>query len=184
MAPPIAIPLRADLLKQPHVHCLHQNLPRATASCVETVQLFARHLGLSRGVARQLSLCHRSSSCRVYQYCWECYQHWCSDQGHSVSNPSCLKIADFLLFLRSERWLSVATVKGHHSTFSSVFKFRLLIHSFELEHPLRPVSPPAWDLVKVLAFLRGPTFEPLSTSFGGDDEGVVPSDFGDCKACG
>ena len=52
---------------------------------------------------------------------------------------------------------------------SSMFKFRLpelqdsfilqdLVRLFELE---RPPGPPAWDLVKVLEFLRGPTFEPL-----------------------
>ena len=26
VAPPVSLPLRADLLRQPHVHCLHQNL--------------------------------------------------------------------------------------------------------------------------------------------------------------
>ena len=55
---------------------------------------------------------------------------------------------------------------------SSVFRFWLLelqdsfvlwdlVRSFELEHPRRPPGPPAWDLVEVLEFLRGPTFEPL-----------------------
>ena len=68
----------------------------------------------------------------------------------------------------------MATIRGYRSTLSSVFEFHLpglqddfvlqdLIHSFELERPLRLVSPPAWDLVKVLSFLRGPAFEPLSS---------------------
>ena len=53
--------------------------PRAAASCVETVQQFARYLGLSRGVARQLSLCRRNSSRQLYQHRWECYWCWCTD---------------------------------------------------------------------------------------------------------
>ena len=65
-------------------------------------------------------------------------------------------------------------LSGYQSTLSSVFKFRLpglqdnfilrdLVRSFELECPLRLVSPPAWDLVEVLSFLRGPTFDPFSS---------------------
>ena len=86
--------------------------PHAAASCMETVQRFARHLGLSRGIARQLSVCHRSSSCRLYQHRWECYRRWCSDRGHSVSNPSVTKIADFLLFLHTEKHLVCGYYQG------------------------------------------------------------------------
>ena len=85
-APPVALPSPAP--------------PRASTSHVETVQRFARHLGISQAVARQLSLCH-CSSCRLYQHHWECYRRWCADHGHAVLTPSVLKIADFLLFLRS-----------------------------------------------------------------------------------
>ena len=38
-----------------------------------------------------------------------------------------------------------------------------LICSFELERPSAPVGPPSWDLVKVLEYLPGPVFEPLSS---------------------
>ena len=38
-----------------------------------------------------------------------------------------------------------------------------MIHLFELELPLRTVDPPLRDLVKVLTFPCGPTFEPLSS---------------------
>ena len=43
------------------------------------------------------------------------------------------------------------------------FVLRDLICSFEIEHPHRPVGPPSWDLVKVLSYLRGSVFEPLSS---------------------
>ena len=77
--------------------------------------------GLSRGIARQLLMCRRSSSRRLHQYCWECYRCWCSDCGHSVSNPSVAKIADFLMFLRAKKHLSVPTIHRYHSTLSLVF---------------------------------------------------------------
>ena len=98
--------------------------PHAAASCLETVQRFVRHLGLSRGIARQLSLCRRSSSRRLYQHCWACYCRWFSEKSHSVSSPSISKIADFLLFLRVEKRLPVPIIRGYRSTLSAVFKFR------------------------------------------------------------
>ena len=36
-----------------------------------------------------------------------------------------------------------------------------LLRSFRVEAPVRPVTPPSWDLVKVLEFLKSPVFEPL-----------------------
>ena len=181
--------------------------PCAATSCVGTVQRFARHIGLSRGVAGQLALsllvswpcvvagqlalCRcwsvglvsllvswpcvvagQLASRRLYQHRWACYRRWCSEKGHSVSSPSISKIADFLLFLRMEKCLSAPTIRGYRWTLSAVFKFCLpdlqdhfvlrdLIRSFALERPLRPVSPLAWDRIKVLSFLCGPTFEPL-----------------------
>ena len=67
----------------------------------------------------------------------------------------------------------MAAIKDYRSTLVSIFKFRLpelldsfifhnLIRSFEIDRPRRPVGPPSWDLVKVLNYLRGSTFEPLS----------------------
>ena len=41
-----------------------------------------------------------------------CYRHWCFEKGPSVSSPTVWKIADFLLFLRVEKRLSVLTIRG------------------------------------------------------------------------
>ena len=86
--------------------------PRASASRVETVQRFTRELGFSRAVAHQLSHCHRPSSQRLYQHCWKCYRQWCMANDHTVSSPSIAKVADFLLFLRKIKHLSISSVKG------------------------------------------------------------------------
>ena len=147
--------------------------PRAEPSCVVTIQRFTRHLGLSRRVANQLSLCRGQSSRCLYQHRWECYRSWRGSRGHSISSPTINKIADFLLFLRVEKLISVSAIKGYCSTLVSIFKFRLpelldsfvlrdLIHSFEIESPRRPVGPPSWDLVKVLT-ISGSTFEALAS---------------------
>ena len=167
--------------------------PHTTASCVESVERFARHLGLSHRVTRQLASCRRPSSRKLYQHRWEVYRRWCTDRGHSVSSPSIAKITDFLLFLRKKRHLPLPSILFFRATVSSVFKFILpeirdsfilsdLIHSFELEHPLRPLFPPSWDLVWVLSFLRGGFFEPLSSCslLSVDDEGFVPLVLGHC----
>ena len=64
-----------------------------------------------------------------------------------MSSPSVAKIADFLLFLRWVKGLSVSAVKGFRSMLTSAFKYRLpglsdhfllhdLIRSFELERPV------------------------------------------------
>ena len=144
-------------------------IPRASPSCMATIQRFTRALGLSSRVANQLSFCRRQSSQRLYQHRWECYRSWCHSKGHSVSVPTVVKIADFLCFLRLEKHLSVSAIKGYCPTLSAVFKFHLpelgdnfilrdLIRSFELQRPHRPVRPPSWDLVKVLTYLCGPVF--------------------------
>ena len=44
---------------------------------------------------------------------------------------------------------------------SSQFVLRNLLRSLRLERPLPSSHIPPWDMFKVLAFLRGPPFEPL-----------------------
>ena len=55
---------------------------------------------------------------------------------------------------------------------SAVFRFVLpeistspvlhdLLRSFSVEAPVRSVTPPSWDLLKVLEYLKSPVFEPL-----------------------
>ena len=39
-----------------------------------------------------------------------------------------------------------------------------MLHSFQVEAPIREVHPPSWDLPTVLNYLRSPSFEPLSSA--------------------
>ena len=147
--------------------------PVTSASCLETVRRFSRHEGFSRKVCDQLAFARRPSTINIYQSKWNVYRKWCRKSGHSVSNPTLPKVADFLLFLFMDKHLSVSAIKGYRFMLSFVFRFKLpsissskvlkdLIKSFFLQRPVLK-SPFAWDLNRVLSALRAPPFEPLDS---------------------
>ena len=124
------------------------------------------------GQAKQTALARRPSSRAGYQAKWPVYRRWCTSEGHSISRPSLPKIADFLFWLRRSKKLFVSAVMGYRSMLSAVFCSVLpeissnavlhdLLQSFCLEAPIRSVTPPSWDLLKVLEFLKSLVFEPL-----------------------
>ena len=144
--------------------------PCVAGSCVETVQQYAQHLGLSWCMAGKLSIC-RCSSHWLYQHRWECYRCTITAILCPIRPFLRLRISCYSSALKNVFQLRL---KVYRSTLSLVFKFQFpglqddfilwnFIRSFELEHLIRPDGPPAWDLVKVLTFLCGPTFEPLSS---------------------
>ena len=149
--------------------------PQATASCLETLRRFTRAAGFSSSVAPQASLSRRPSSRKAYQLKWQVYCSWCHSHGHSVSRPSLSKVADFLCWLRSSKYLSVSSIRGYRSMLSAVFRLHLpslsthpvlldLLRSFCLESGERQLRPPAWDLSLVLRYLNTSAFEPLSVA--------------------
>ena len=124
-------------------------------------------------MAKQTALAKRPSSRAGYQAKWSVYRRWCTSEGHSISRPSLPKIADFLFWLRRSKKLSVSAVMGYRSMLSAVFHSVLpeisisavlhdLLCSFRVKAPVRSVTPPSWDLLKVLEFLKSPVFEPLN----------------------
>ena len=141
---------------------------------METIKRFARASGFSTAVARQITKSRRASSIVAYQAKWSIYRSWCHSRGHSISNPSISKIADFLLYLWEVRKLSPPSIRAYRSMLSAVFKFKLpslgcdpiikdLLRSFSIEKPRLSSSFPSWDLNKVLSFLMSDTFVPLQT---------------------
>ena len=96
------------------------------------------------------------------------------DKGHSVSQPSISKVADYLVWLWEDQELSLSSVKAHRSILSSVFRFKLpslgedrvlqdLLRSFAIERPRRPQAPPSRDLDAVMRHLLSSAFEPLES---------------------
>ena len=89
-----------------------------------------------------------------------------------MSQPSILKVADYLVWLWEDQGLSLSSVKAHRSMLSSAFQFKLpslgedrvlqdLIRSFAIERPRHPQAPPSSDLGAVLRHLMSSAFEPL-----------------------
>ena len=99
--------------------------PQASSSCLATLQRFTWAAGFSSRVAAQVGLAWRSSSRTSYQLKWSVYRQWCRSMGPSVSRPSLPKVADFLLWLRRSRKLSVSSVMGYRSVLVTVFHFKL-----------------------------------------------------------
>ena len=124
-------------------------------------------------MADQLALSRRTSTRLNYQARWGKFRKWCKDFHHRSSEPTILKIAEFLTFLFKTEKAAVSTIRGYRPMLSSVYKFCLpeistspilkdLTCSFEISAP-RPVhQSPSWDLDKVLEYLSGPPFEPLA----------------------
>ena len=147
--------------------------PCASSDCVTTLKRFASQAGFCETVAGQLALCRGKSTRLNYLARWGKFRKWCRDFHHRSSEPTILKIAEFLtLFFTTEK-AAVSAIKGYRAMLSSVFKFCLLeissspilkdlVRSFEVSAP-RPLhhSPP-WDLDKVLEYLSGPPFLSLS----------------------
>ena len=82
-------------------------------------------------------------------------------------------IADFLIYLRREKGLSVSAVKGYRSALNSVFALRgmdladspeisMLMRAFAKSARPSELRPPAWDVTLVLQSLTQAPYEPLS----------------------
>ena len=138
--------------------------PRASHDWLSYCERSGRHLIFSSRVAHQLTHCRCSSTHITYQARWVTYRAWCHRLGHSISQPSISKIADFLLYLRRSLHLSYSSIASYRSMLSAVFRFVLpevsshcilhdLLRSFRIERPL--------SSSRVLLLLRGPPFEPL-----------------------
>ena len=137
-----------------------------------TLERFARAAGFSQAVSKRVARTRRSSSLRSYQAKWGTFRA-CRSHGHTVSNPTIPKIADFLLWLWEEKKLSLSAVRGYRSMLSLVFMFKLpsigqdfvlrdLIRSFSIDPPRAPTVPLAWDVNVVLRHLTSQVYEPLS----------------------
>ena len=114
----------------------------------------------------------RLSTRKVYQSRWSVFRKWCKDNSITSSRPTIPKIADFLTWLHKSRKLSPTSVKGYRSMLASVFHSILpeisssrflkdLVKGVENRAVKRQITPPTWDLIKVLNSLRLPPYEPL-----------------------
>ena len=115
----------------------------------------------------------KASTRLVYQGRWKIFQAWCSDRHLDPYQVSIPQVADYLLFLFSERKISPRSIEGHRTAIAHTLKFvsphdfgkdtRLtaLVHSFFKERPKPLHTAPPWDLSVVLKVLSQAPFEPI-----------------------
>ena len=147
--------------------------PYASSDCMATLRRFAGQAGFSVTVAGQLAPCRRKSTRLNYQARWGKFRQRCRVFHCRSSEPTIPKVAEFLTFLFRTEKAAVSTIKIYRALLSSVFKFCLpeissssilkdLVRSFEISAPRPLHHTPPWDLDKVLEYLSGPHFEPLT----------------------
>ena len=91
-------------------------VPRdAPTSRMETLQCLFRVRGFSRKAARFMSQPVRQSSSSVYQAKWRVYCDWCKSRGLDPCSASIVELADFFVFLRDTKLLSVSAIRGYRS---------------------------------------------------------------------
>ena len=163
---PIRLPLIPRLLTQSKGRFVHQNLPILDLQSI-------RDKKFSQNVADFVSRSRRASTQKVYDAKWTIFSNWCHTKKVNPISAPITVIADFLIFLFSEKKCQISTIKGYRSMISNTLKFKTgnrigsnpvlseLIRSFELQRPVQRSLTPKWDLSWVLVCLQKPPFEPL-----------------------
>ena len=126
-----------------------------------------------QNVADFVSKSRRTSTQKVYDAKWVVYSNWCHRKKvNPVSAPLTI-IADFLIYLFSEKKYQISTIKGYRAMISNTLKFKTgnrvgsnpvlseLIRSFEMQRPVQRSLTPKWDLSWVLTCLQKAPYEPL-----------------------
>ena len=142
--------------------------PNSRPSRLGVIKQSIRDKKFSQNIADFVSRSRRASTQK-----WTIFSNWChTKKVNPISAPITI-IADFLIFLFSEKKCQISTIKGYRSMISNTLKFKTgnrigsnpvlseLIRSFELQRPVQRSLTPKWDLSWVLVCLQKPPFEPL-----------------------
>ena len=97
---------------------------------------------------------------------------WCHERGASARRATLPQVADFLIFLREVKKLTLPTIKGYRAAIALVLRanntdvsgapeLNALLRSMTLELPPERSKTPKWDLSVALAALLEAPYEPL-----------------------
>ena len=170
---PIRLPLIPRLLTQSKGRFVTSKPPNSRPSRLGVIKQSIRDKKFSQNVADFVSRSRRASTQKVYDAKWTIFSNWCHTKKVNPISAPITVIADFLIFLFSEKKCQISTIKGYRSMISNTLKFKTgnrigsnpvlseLIRSFELQRPVQRSLTPKWDLSWVLVCLQKPPFEPL-----------------------
>ena len=84
----------------------------------------------------------RQSTSKLYQYRWNIFRNWCLQHGLSAVRTPVNSLAEFFIFLRDTKGLSLSAIKGYRSTIASIqpdvgtnLDLSTLMKSFAVERP-------------------------------------------------
>ena len=147
--------------------------PNSRPSHLGVIKQSIRDKKFSQNVADFVSRSRRASTQKVYDAKWTIFSNWSHTKKVNPISAPITVIADFLIFLFSEKKCRISTIKGYRSMISNTLKFKTgnrigsnpvlseLIRSFELQRPVQRSLTSKWDLSWVLVCLQKPPFEPL-----------------------
>ena len=133
--------------------------PNSRPSRLGVIKQSIRDKKFSQNVADFVSRSRRASTQKVYDAKWTIFSNWCHTKKVNPISAPITVIADFLIFLFSEKKCQISTIKGYRSMISNTLKFKTgnrigsnpvlseLIRSFELQRPVQRSLTPKWDIM-------------------------------------
>ena len=147
----------------------------ASASRLENLISSLTSGGFSKVVAERIARSVKSSTLRNYQCKWRVFCDWCRSVNLCPASIDIPRIADFFIFLKDSKKLSLSAIRGYRSMLANTFQVSLgsvgsdiqlsnLIRHFAVNPQKISNKVPSWSLNKVLSYLK--RAEPLhSLSF-------------------
>ena len=121
---------------------------------MKVIQYLLREKGFSERTAADV-LHRRLSSSEVYECKWKTFTGWCPGRNLDPVRACIQDLADFFVFLRRDKGLSISAIKGYRSTLSQVFGLKdmdltlsrelsMLFRSFEKSCSPKEIKPPCF----------------------------------------
>ena len=93
--------------------------PNFRPSRLGVIKQSIRDKKFSQNVADFVSRSRRASTQKVYDAKWTIFSNWCHTKKVNLISASITVIADFLIFLFSEKKCQISTIKGYRSMISN-----------------------------------------------------------------
>ena len=162
-----------DVVEAAKVRDLSQSTRVVPVSRVEIVKQCHRSRGFSPEIAERMAKCQKESSISVYEGKWRVFSGWCDNRNTDPCQANVNDIAQFFLYLHTDRKLAYSTIEGYRTAISHTLKavrgfdvgrdmdLSSLMANFARDRITRKSSVPEWDLSLVLYMLTKKPFEPM-----------------------
>ena len=98
--------------------------PSSHSSCLGIIKQSIRDKNFSKNAGDFVCKSRRTSTQKVYDAKWIVYTCWCHRRNVNPVSAPLTVIADFLIYLFSEKKYKISTIKGYRSMISYTLKFK------------------------------------------------------------